>query len=191
MNSHEQSVTARLESIMQKLEGKIYTIKYLVLFTYISVFISVMSCTLNDASAPDKNYNIAKDENLSITVSPGTSDRPGQLHITNISDDTLFIHYNYVNSCDFILYSLKLKTDSGLVDLIYDSEKHTWIQGKIYAVCDHYQAPIIIPPKKSHDEEIRPTLFRGVFKLGVNYSKQMYPSVNDRRILELLFKIQD
>ena len=176
---------------MQNSTGNISTIKYLVLFTYISVFIGVMSCTLNDASNPDKDYNIAKDQNLSLTVSPGTSDRPGTLHITNISEDTLFIRYNYVNSCDFSLYSLKLETISGLEDLIYDSEKHTWIQGKIYLVCDQYEGPIIIPPKKSHDEEIRPTLFRGVFKLGVNYSKHMYASGKDRKTLELFFKIQD
>ena len=165
--------------------------KHLFLITLLMVLIVIPACELLDSDDNKENYNTTRDENLSMVITPGTSSRPGHLQITNLTDDTIYIHYDYVNSCGFTLYNLKLETVSGSSELIYDSEKRTWTRGKIYVGCDLYIAPSKILPKKSHEEEIRATLFPGTFKLNVNYSKQMYSIMEDRKALGLFFKIQD
>ncbi len=104
-----------------------------------------------------------------LSVNDGTIDSPGELNIRNESKDTVLIHYRFYPICNFVLYSVEQKTDSGWIDLYYDYGEWLIENPRHTIVCEMDMDPIELILSKSHTIRITGIRSDGEYRITVKF----------------------
>ena len=146
----------------------------------LAISLIVFSCGIFE---PETIKSIYRDVNITIKVSGGTPQDPGNIEITSTIDDTIRIHATHIDVCTFANYTIE--------GMRYSTDIEKWIRGEVSAGCDLYVPPLTILPKETSTISILPILPVDKYTMHMFYyvdSSLVYEPYTE---VELDFEIKD
>ena len=151
-------------------------------FTLISITLFIVSsCSLFDSDTLNNKYS---DENITIEIISGTSQKPGNIEVASSTTDTIRICSENINECSFAYFSIE--------GMLYSDELGKWVKGEISISCDLYIPPLILLPMETKTIEIMPVLPKNEYTVHMMYyAVDNSPDFEPYTEVELGFRIKD
>lgn len=141
--------------------------KYEKLIAWLLITIIIISCDVNSPEVFETDKTIEK-YGLVFQLNHGTVERPGELFITNTTNETIYLPYVKSVFCEFSLFIVKEKLNSNWVYLT--KKKDEWFYNKdrdsVYAICEEYKNPLKLLPFAVHYERLTGFNRVGNYKIG-------------------------